>query len=77
MTVTRQQLDSFHRFASERIQSQPASSLDELLDQWRREAEQNEAVADVQQGLRDHADGKARPVDEAFADVRYRAGLGE
>lgn len=70
MTVTKQQLDSFHRFASERIQSQPASSLDELLDQWRREAEESETVADIQQGLREYADGKARSVDEAFADIR-------
>jgi hypothetical protein len=77
MTVTRQQLDSFHRFASEQIRLQPAASLDELLDQWRREAEQTEAVADIQQGLQDYADGKARPVAEAFADVRHRTGLTE
>ncbi|MDA0586827.1 MAG: hypothetical protein O2820_07110 [Planctomycetota bacterium] len=77
MTVTRQQLDSFHRFASEQIRLQPAASLDELLDQWRREAEQTEAVADIQQGLQDYADGKARHVAEAFADVRHRTGLTE
>jgi predicted transcriptional regulator len=77
MSVTKQQLDSFHRFASRRIQSQPAASLDELLEQWRHEAEQNETAADIQQGLRDYAAGEARPVDEAFADVRRRAGLSE
>lgn len=77
MSVTREQLDSFHRFAASRIQARQNATFDELLAEWRREAEIAETVTDIEEGVKDHAVGEGQPINQAFAQVRIEAGLSE
>ena len=75
MPATLQELESFSRFASQRLcQGASLPSLEECLRQWRADCELQEAVADVQQSLDDVAQGRVKPVDQAFDDVRRRLG---
>ena len=76
MPATRQELDSFHRFASDKCAARDAdASLEELLALWRQAREYSETVEDVRQGLSDHAAGKGQSLAEAFQEVRADLGL--
>ena len=76
MPATRQELDSFHRFASERFADRDAdASLEELLALWRQEREYAETVEDIRQGINDHDAGRGQALADAFQDVRADLGL--
>lgn len=71
MTITKKDLDSFHKFAAERLDRSSAdSTLEELVSQWKTSREYAETVEDIQQGVDDYAAGKAQPLNEAFEQVR-------
>ncbi len=75
MQVTLEELESFSRFASQRLrQNAVPSSLEECLRQWRAERELQATVADIEQSLDDVAPGRVNPVDQVFDDVRRRLG---
>lgn len=70
------ELRDFVQFASERVtRREVCSSLEELVQQWRSESEFTAAVADVRHGMEADAAGEAKPVDEAFAEVRNELGI--
>ena len=70
------ELRDFVQFASRRVESgDDRLSLEELVKQWRQNAEYTEAVADVRQGVIDDAQGKAQLLADAFADVRRKLGI--
>ena len=72
------ELRDFVQFASSRIESgDDLLSIEELVKQWRQTAENAQAVADVRQGIKDDAQGKAQPLSDAFADVRRRLGIAD
>lgn len=72
------ELQNFVRFATRRIeQGDNAESLEELVEQWRRDSEFVEAVADVRQGLADDAADRAESASTAFADIRRQLGISE
>lgn len=76
MPATRQELDSFHRFASERFADCGAdASLEELLAIWRQAREYAETVADVREGLKDYDAGEGRSLADTFQEVRTDLGL--
>ena len=76
MPATRQELDSFHRFASEQFADRGAeASLEELLAIWRQDREYSETVEDVRQGVDDHDAGRGQSLADAFHDVRADLGL--
>ena len=76
MAVTQDDLDNFHRFATEKLRSTGAvDSLQDLLDMWRREQEYAETVNDIRQGLEDYDAGRAEPRAKAFTDIRRDLGL--
>ena len=76
MPATRQELDSFHRFASEKFADHGTDvSLEELLALWRQEREYSETVDDVRQGINDHDAGRGQALADAFHDVRAALGL--
>jgi hypothetical protein len=67
------ELRDFVQFTSRRLEGgDDRLSLEELVRQWRQGTEFAEVVADVQQGIRDEAEGKAQPLWDAFADVRRK-----
>jgi len=73
-----QQLQNFFQFATERIETANTDlSLEELVQQWRKDLEHSEAVEDVRQGLIDEADGLAEPVATAFAGIRRQLGFAD
>lgn len=75
MTVTKEDLTHFHRFADEKISKGAANSLVELVGEWeaeRREMEQT--VADIRQSHGDIDAGRVASVADTFADVRNRLG---
>lgn len=72
------ELRDFVQFASRRVEGgDDRLSLEELVRQWRLGTEYAEAVADVQQGILDDAEGKAHPLSDAFADIRRKLGLAD
>jgi hypothetical protein len=74
MIATHEQLDSFHRFAQQKLQNGGAESLEELLDLWRIENPTDEVKADIhaaiRQGLADIAAGRGREVEEVLDERR-------
>ena len=46
-----------------------------LLRALRTLADYDEAVADIQEGIRDEAAGRMRPLDEVDAEIRQRLGF--
>ena len=75
MPATLEELKSFSQFASERISlGESFPSLEECLRQWRADRESQEVIADIQQSLDDVANGRVKPVGQAFDDVRRRLG---
>jgi hypothetical protein len=76
MPATRQELDSFHRFALEKLPDSGAeTSLEELLAIWRQDREYSETIEDVHQGLNDYDAGRCQSLADAFQAVRADLGL--
>jgi hypothetical protein len=76
MPVTAQELNDFTHFAAQRLKrGESVPSLEECLRLWRAELEFHETVADVRQSLDDCTDGRRKPIEQAFDDVRQRLGL--
>ena len=68
----------FVQFATRRIASgQAGETVEDLVQQWRGDADYAQAVADVRQGMADDADGCAVSVSEAFANIRRQVGIAE
>jgi hypothetical protein len=79
MPVAQQDLDSFHRFAQQKLQNGGAESIEELFDLWRIENpspdEQAEIHAIIRQGIADIKAGRYRPADEVMVELRAKYGL--
>ena len=76
MSVTKQELDSFHRFVSERFSDRGTdASLEELLAQWRQDREYSETVQEIREGVKDYDSGSGQPLTETFREVRAELGL--
>ena len=80
MSVTQQQLDSFHRFASDKlINGDSDLSLPELFQLWQLEnpsAEERTKVSEIiRQGDEDIEAGRGRPVDEVNEELRHKYNL--
>lgn len=71
--TTLQELDQFTRFAESKLQGNADElSLEDCLQLWRRQREEDETVVDIQQSLADCQAGRVKPVGEAFDNVRSR-----
>jgi hypothetical protein len=83
MATIQQELDSFHRFASERVGNGGADlSVEELLDLWRASSPNPKILAEdaraVQAAIRDlEAGEKGRPFDQFAEDFRKRNRLAD
>jgi len=83
MAVTQEQIDQFHRFASERVSRRGGvASLEELIDLWRIENpspdQAREDLLAVKAAVRDMENGeRGQPRDEFARQFRARHGLAE
>lgn len=79
--ATQEQIDSFHRFATEQLRNGGRErTVDELYDQWRFEnqspEEFEENVAAIQGAIDDmNAGDTGRDADEVIAEVRSQYNL--
>ena len=75
MPLTRDELDSFHQFASARLDNGRVRSLEDGLRQWRAAREEEEAIADIREGLAQADAGLLRPFREVDAELRAKYGI--
>lgn len=76
MSSTRDDLDSFHHFAVERLASggSPAS-LDELFMEWSDSRSRDEVNDAIRRGLADIEAGRHQPANDAMESIRQQFGL--
>lgn len=78
MAVTKQDLDSFHQFATNRIENGGAElSLEELAYQYECAKERDEVNAVIARGLKDIDAGRGRPAREVTEELRQKYGISE
>ena len=75
--TTMEQLDSFHRFASEQLSNGGADqTIDELFSRWRMDnptpTERDEVNAIIRQGIEDIAAGRGQDAEEASEELRVK-----
>ena len=75
MAVSLEQLESFHRFASDRVKTGGEDlTMDELYDLWRLEnlppEELQDSLESLRRGLADAEAGRVRPADEVLEELR-------
>ena len=76
--TTREELESFHRFAVERLtQGQSSARLDELFLEWHDRQSADEIHRAIRQGLADIDAGRVRPAGEVMNEIRCDLGLSE
>ena len=73
MAVTQEQLDEFHRFASEKLSNGGGElSWPELLRLWQACREREEVNAAIRQGIEEMDAGLGRPLDEFMDEFRSK-----
>lgn len=72
MQLTREQIESFHQFALEKLDNGGAESLEECLRLWHEETERGETIAAVKRGEADLEAGRRYTLEEADAEIRRR-----
>lgn len=76
MPATTHDLELFHQFALERVQSGGAAlELDELVMLWYDAAEREEINAAIRQGLAEIDAGLGRPAADVMAELSRKHGL--
>ena len=77
MAVTQEELDRFHRFASEKLGNGGGDlSWDELFIQWESICDQDDVNAAIKQGLADVDAGRHRPASEVMEDLQRKHKIG-
>lgn len=74
-SAIKHELQDFVQFANRRIETGEADSIEELVHQWRHDAEYLATVADIRQGINDYDEGQAEPIDNAFQEIRLKLGI--
>ena len=71
MAVTQEELDSFNRFASEKLNNGGAESLLELIRAWNA-SQQAEDVASIQRGIDDADAGRMQSFEKVHKELRKK-----
>lgn len=78
MTVTQDDLDNFHSFASERLTSGGNGlTIDDLVIEWDSVRNREEINAAIREGLADIDAGRTRPADEVTEELRRKHNIPE
>jgi hypothetical protein len=75
MSSTREDLDSFHRFAEQRLAADLTASLDDLLTEWSDTRARDEINEAIRRGLADVDAGRHQPADTAMESIRQKFGF--
>jgi hypothetical protein len=77
MSISLEQLESFHRFAQQKLQTGEAESIAELARQWEIVREREEVNEAIREGLEDLKAGRYRPAADVSRDMRRKYNLPE
>ena len=78
MAVTQDELDSFHRFATERLRkSVEELTIDDLVIEWDSVRNREEINAAIREGLADIDAGRTRPADQVTEELRRKHNIPE
>ena len=73
MAVTQDELDSFHRFATERLRkSEEELTIDDLVIEWDSVRNREDINAAIREGLVDIDAGRTRPADQVTEEIRKK-----
>mgnify|MGYP006982547890 CR=1 FL=1 len=75
MPVTQQDLNNFHRFATEQLESGHVGSFDDLFVLWDSMRSRDDVNSEVARGLDDLEAGRYQPAAEAMAEIRDEFGF--
>jgi predicted transcriptional regulator len=73
MAVTQDELDNFHRFATDRLRNGEADlTIDDLVIEWDSRRDRDEINAAIREGLADVDAGRTRPANEVTEELRKK-----
>jgi hypothetical protein len=72
MAITPEELESFHRFATERIRNGSSLTIETLVGEWRRAQQKDHAAAAIRQAIIDIEAGNFRLLDDFMTEFRAR-----
>lgn len=73
MSVTQNDLDAFHRFATDRLKrSDEKLTIDDLVIEWDSMRNREHINAAIREGLADIDAGRTRPVDQVTEELRRK-----
>ena len=78
MAVTQDELDSFHRFATDRLkESEEELTIDDLVIEWDSVRNREEINSAIREGLADIDAGRTRPADQVTEELRNKHNIPE
>ncbi len=78
MSITRDQVDSFHQFAVARLDNGEAElTFSDLLVEWDSVTNRDEINAAIREGIADVDAGRTRPADEVTEELRTKYNIPE
>lgn len=72
MSVTQEQLDSFHEYASAKLRNGGVESLAQCVADWSAAIEFEETIAAIKRSEEDFAAGRSYTLEESGAEIRRR-----
>ncbi|MDA0833260.1 MAG: hypothetical protein O2955_13110 [Planctomycetota bacterium] len=76
MSATREQIESFYRFASSRVKDEgDVTSIDELFRIWRAEEERADCIAKLKKAYAELEAGETVSAREMLREARERLGV--
>jgi hypothetical protein len=73
MAVTQDELDNFHRFATDRLRNGEVDlTIDDLVIEWDSRRDRDEINAAIRHGLADVDAGRTRPANEVTEELRKK-----
>ena len=74
MSITKDELAAFNRFAVEKLSNGGADTLQQLLDEWNARRAYEQSVAAIRESVAQYGAGEGLPVKDAFEEVRGKLG---
>ncbi len=73
MAISAEQLEDFHRFASEKVKNgETELTIEELLRLWRMESDRLESVNAIKRGIAEVEAGRVHTLEDVDAEIRRR-----
>ncbi len=70
MTVSKEDLQDFNRFADERLSRGETWSFLDLVREWENARQHESSLAALRESHADAESGRVKPLNEAFAEIR-------